>query len=269
MKLAVSNIGLSAYDHHGELSGLQEMGLEGLEVAPSRVWHDTWQGLTPVDVRAYRKQVESAGIKVVGLHSLLFDHPELSLFHDVETRARTLDFMVHLSGICRDLGGRTLIFGKGRTRGNMPLTQAFDIAIEFFTTLCRRIEKYGVLFCVEPLGPRDTDFINSALDSVQLVEAVNHPALRVQLDAKALVANQEAKPETFKAAKKYLVHYHANQPDLGVLDMTGDVDHAALGRMLGDIGYAGYVSIEQRMLNKDAPLDDISASAAVLRQCYK
>jgi len=38
VKLAVSNIALPAYDHVGLLPRVRALGLEGLEVALSRVW---------------------------------------------------------------------------------------------------------------------------------------------------------------------------------------------------------------------------------------
>ena len=73
------------------------MGFLGLEVAPSRVWKNTWQGLSPKSVERFRIEVENAGLSIVGLHSLFYDKPELGLFRDTETRRLTLDFMVHLS----------------------------------------------------------------------------------------------------------------------------------------------------------------------------
>lgn len=269
MKLAVSNIALTAYDHADELGQLPGIGLEGLEVAPSRVWRDTWQGLTPAMVDSYRRQVENAGLKVVGLHSLFYDQPDLGLFKDSETRGKTLDFLEHLSGVCRDLGGRTLIYGGGRRRGDFSLEGAKVAASIFFQDLFPRIEGHGTCFCFEPLGPLDTDFINSAMESLAIVRSLDHPALRVQLDAKALVENNEASPATFLAVARHLVHFHANEPGLGVLGSSTIIDHAAMGHMLRDVGYEGFVSIEQRMLNEDTPLDDVSQSAAVLKACYR
>ena len=110
---AISNIALPAYDHAAELGRLRDLGMEGLEVAPSRVWRDTWHGLTAADVSAYRHAVETAGLRVVGLHSLFFDQPDLGLFKAPEIRRQSLDFLEHLSAVCRDLGGRTLIY-RGR-----------------------------------------------------------------------------------------------------------------------------------------------------------
>lgn len=270
MRLAVSNIGLPAFDHRAELARLPALGFEGLEVAPSRVWRDTWCGLKPADVAAYRRTVEAAGLRVVGLHSLFFDQPELGLFKGAAPRARALDFLQHLSGVCRDLGGRTLIYGSSaaRRRGTLAADVAFAEAADFFAALAGRIKDHGTCFCFEPLGPDESDFINSAFDSLRIITAVASPTLRLQLDAKALVQNNEAGASTFRAAAPVLVHFHANDPGLGVLGSSGKVDHRALGDMLQEIGYDGYVSLEQRMLTPDDPMKDIERSAGVLHTCY-
>ncbi len=268
MRFALSNIALPAFDHTSNLDGLADLGFDAIEVAPSRVWRDTWHGLTTVEVSDYRRRIESAGLSVVGLHSLFYDRPELGLFKEPALRAQSLDFLEHLSKVCRDLGGKTLIYGGGRWRGELLEDEAQAEAVEFFGELTARVETHGTCFCFEPLGPNDSDFINSALESLDIVNEVASPALRVQLDAKALVENGEAKPELFREVADQLVHFHANEPGLAVLGTSGTVDHAALGGMLRDIGYEGYVSIEQRMINQDNPLGDVEKSALVVKEAY-
>ncbi|MCH7935527.1 MAG: sugar phosphate isomerase/epimerase [Proteobacteria bacterium] len=268
IRLAVSNIALPAFDHADDFGRLREFGIEAIEVAPSRVWQDTWKGLAPDAVADYRRRIEDAGLDVVGLHSLFYDQPRLGLFKEPTERAESLDFLEHLSGVCRDLGGRTLIYGGGRQRGALPEDEALAEAVDFFGELTKRVETHGTCFCFEPLGPGDSDFINSALDSLAIVEEVASPALRVQLDAKALVENGEAVIETFEAVRSKLVHFHANEPGLGVLGSTGEVDHALFGNALHAIGYKGYVSIEQRMLSQTDPLADLMTSAEVVKAAY-
>ena len=268
LKFAVSNIALPAYEHDSELAQLSELGFQGLEVAPSRAWKNTWHGLNPRHVTAYYRSAKSAGLNIVGLHSLIFDHPELGLFKGDECTNLTLEFFTHLSGICRDLGGKTLIWGGGRQRGELSKESAFEEAVSFMSKLVARIGDHGTCFCFEPLGPADSDFINSVHDSIRIVEAVNHPALRVQLDAKALVENDEARQDVFEAAMPYLVHFHANEPGLGVLGSSSEVPHQILGNHLRTIGYDGYVSIEQRMFNAINPLADVRKSSSILMECY-
>lgn len=269
VRLAISNIGLSPFDHDEQLRALPELGIEGLEVAPSRIWKDTWPGPGAAAVSTYRRSVEAAGLKVIGLHSLFFDHRDLGLFLDQSGRTETLDFLTHLSAVCRDLGGRTLVWGGGRNRGTTSGPDAYAEAVEFMKDLSARIEPHGTVFCFEPLGPEDTDFLHTARDALNVVEAVDHPAMAMQLDAKALVANRETGPEPFAIAAARLVHFHANEPGLGPLGTTGEVDHEAMGRHLRAVSYQGFVSSEQRMLNADDPLADIAASAATLRRCYR
>lgn len=268
MKLSVSTIGLTAFDHADELRRLPALGLSGLEVAPSRVWRDTGDGLTPSAVSSYRRVVEDAGLSIVGLHSLLFDRPELGLFTDADHRRRTVEFLVHLSGVCRDLGGRTLIWGGKRWRGETSADDARSLAVETLSTILSRTADHGTVFCLEPLGPADSDFVNSVRESQAIVHSVAGEGVGVQLDAKALFANGEATAETVAAVAGDLVHVHANEPDLGVLGTSGSIDHAGFGAMLREAGYDGYVSIEQKMLNADDPVADIARSAAVMRACY-
>jgi sugar phosphate isomerase/epimerase len=262
VRLAVSNIALPEYAHERELTQLGALGLSAVEVAPSRVWREA---PTAIEVARYRRAVEDAGLAVVGLHSLFFDQPELGLF---ERREETLRFLVGLSALCRDLGGRTLIWGGGRERGAVPLDEARRGAVSFMLELVRRVEGHGTTFCFEPLGPTDTDFIHLARESLDIVNELNHPALAVQLDAKALVANGEAEPATVAAVAHRLVHFHANEPDLGVLGSSGEIDHRALGAALRDVAYDGFVSIEQRQLDSADPMKAIAASARVAKDCY-
>ena len=258
---------MPAYDHARELNHLAAMGLTGLEVAPSRIWHDTWKGLTPAQVKDYRRTIETAGLKVVGLHSLFFDQPKLGLFKGAHQRTKSLAFLEHLSAVCRDLGGKTLIYGGGRKRDAVSYDDAWHETVHFMNELCNRIANHGTCFCFEPLGPKDSDFINSAYDSIRIVEEINHPALRVQLDAKALVENDEVGKDVFEAAAPYLVHFHANEPGLGVLGKTDMIDHRFLGSMLKAIDYQGYVSIEQREIAENSILG-VAQSVEILKAHY-
>lgn len=269
MKLSASNIALPAYDHAHYFPQLEEMGLAGVEVAPSRVWRETWSALKSAEVSRYRKSVENAGLTVVGLHSLFFDHPELGLFRGPEVSRLTLGYLVHLSGVCRDLGGKTLIFGSptARRRGNLSLIEAEAEVIDFFGTLCSQISHHGTCFCLEPLAAKESDFVNSARDAIRIANAVNDQAFQVQLDAKALTAAGEMNQEIFSQAGLKLVHYHANEPDFGVLG-SGAVDHEEIASLLHSVNYNGFVSLEQRMLDVNEPLNAICMSVAIMKEVY-
>lgn len=264
--LALSNIALPPRDHAALFPAVAALGVAGIEVAPSRVWPGAGPSVGSAQVAVYRRAVQDAGMTIVGLHSLFFDRPDLGLFKP-EARAATLDFLVDLSALCRDLGGRTLIWGGGRKRGAITQKDAVAESLRFLAELCPRIEDHGTCLCFEPLGPKDSDFVNSAFEAINIATTLSHPAFAVQLDAKALFENGEDNFATFVAAKSRLTHFHANQPGLGRLDQ-GPVDHRKMGEFLRQIGYDGFVSIEQRLLNQSDPMSDLRRSVAVLKECY-
>jgi len=268
MRPAISNIALPAFNHIADLSKIAEIGYHGIEVAPSRIWQDTWNGLQNDHVTRYRTEIEHAGLTVVGLHSLVFDHPELQLFGNPTSTEATLQFMVHLSSVCRDLGGRTLIWGGGRRRGTISADEAFDRAVEFMCALCDKTSGHGTIFCFEPLGPSDSDFVNGVLEAKAIADAVNRPNLCIQIDAKALVENNEIDADVFDAVTPALVHFHANEPGLGVIGSSGIVDHVRIGDMLNRAGYDRFVTAEQRMLSETRYLNDARESFRVLKTAY-
>lgn len=271
MKLAVSNIALPAHDHAALLPEIAALGFSGLEVAPSRVWSDTWHGLEARAVEAYRRAVEAAGLTVTGIHSLFFDQPEMTIFGDDATRTRTLEFLVHLSAMCRDLGGRVMVFGSppARRRGDLAPDKADVLAVDFFNRFHDATEDHGTVMCLEPLGPADTDFCGSMHEILSFREQTQPGALGLQIDARALTAHDEITPGVFARAQDGLVHVHANATDLGEL-LPGDaIDHPAVGRLLAEIGYDGFVSLEQRMVDETDPLGPVARSIAVMKEAYQ
>ena len=271
MKRAVSNIALPAGDHCGLLPVLADLGFQGLEVAPSRVWEDTWHGLGPSQVQAYRQAVEKAGLTGTGLHSLFFDQPEMTIFGGRETRRKTLDFLSHLSGLCRDLGGKVLIFGSpnARRRGAMESWDAHKVAAEFFDEFVAATRDHGTVLCLEPLGPKDTDFCGPLREIMQFRDEFHQNGLGLQIDARALTAHDEIDDAVFNDAAPDLVHVHANATDLGELLPDDPIDHDRIGTLLRDIGYSGFVSLEQRMVDPNDPIGPITRSAAVMNESYR
>lgn len=271
---SMSTIALPPEDHGPVLHDLAGFGIAGLEVAPTRAWSDVGPDApTAAAVERYRRHVEAASLRVVGLHSLFYGAREtdgMSLLAEGERRAATLAYLDHLAAVCRDLGGRTLVFGSppARRRGDLTADAARDRVVAFFGDLCARISGYGVCYCLEPLGPDETDFCNRLTESVAIARAVGHPALRCQVDAKALAANGEAALPSVREAGDLLVHCHANEPGLAPLAADGPVAHEALGSALRDIGYDGWVSLEMREPADGDLRGALARSSAVLKEAY-
>jgi sugar phosphate isomerase/epimerase len=97
---------------------------------------------------------------------------------------------------------------------------------------------------------------------------VAHESLKTQIDAKAVFYAGEANIHVFEKIRPTLVHVHLNEPDLGVLKESEEIDHGTLGSLLKGIHYRGYVAIEQKMIEEKDPLFFIKKSFEILRKYY-
>ncbi len=245
MKLAVSNIAWAGGDLEGNLRLLRELGVDGVELAPSLLWPEPAES-TAAQRREARARLESEGLAAVGLHALLFTRRDLTLFESEGRRRQALDYLLRMCELCRDLGGRTLVFGSPpcRRRGALPREEALSIAADFFHEAGRGAGSFGVFMLIEPLTPAETDFIVSAEEGAELVRRADHPHFRLELDGRAMAENRE----DFSAFSKYremLMHVQTSDPGLSEPGSKG-IDHAPIGRALQKSGYGGFVSLEMR-----------------------
>jgi sugar phosphate isomerase/epimerase len=247
MPLAFSNLALPAFDHFSLLPELRALGVEGIEVAPDHTWPRPYfgQGFSARQVGAYRHAAQAAGLKIVGLHALLGGRPELGIFEDADTRHHTIEHLVHLSQVCRDLGGRTLIMDSRWAR-NLETREAFLQCRAFLERLLPRIEEHGTMLCFAPLAPSDGDFCRLAPECLMLVSALDHASFGLHIGTAAMAANRETGHQHFAPRRGRLEHVHIDEPGLVALGSSDAVDHADMRRHLSAIGYDGWLSVIQR-----------------------
>ncbi len=245
MKLAASNLIFPAFNHFDLLPLMNSVGIEGLEVAPNHTWPAPWEGVPAGAVTAYRKAASTAGLSIVGLHSLLAGRPDLGLFDIPGMGGRSIDYLVRLSAICRDLGGKTLILGP-RWRRRLTDRVAWVQGRAFLELLLPRIEDHGTVLCFAPLASKDGDFCTTARECYMLVNAIDHPSFGLHLGAAGLAATGEMGHATFAAVRGRLEHFLADEPDLDAIGSSGRIDHADLRRHLAAISYYGWVSVVQQ-----------------------
>lgn len=240
---------------------VKEVGYEGLEIAPftlsKYVTDISDQTRRDIVTRAAR-----ADLEILGIHWVLVGPDDVYLNHpDEAVRAHTAQYLIDLVQFCGDVGGKVLIFGSPKQRNVMaPLTyqQSFDYARQAFEHVMPACQAHGVTICMEPLTHLETNFCQTAAETVKLIEAVDHPNFRLLLDTKAMTFEQESRATLIRKYAKYLRHYHANDENLNGPGW-GDVDFAPIFEALRDIGYAGYVSVE--VFNFDAGPEAIATKS--------
>ena len=81
------------------------------------------------------------------------------------------------------------------------------------------------------------------LRGVKLIKTVDHKALKLHLDVKAMSSEAKSIPEIIAENAAHTIHFHANDPNLRGPGM-GDVEFAPIATALKESGYNDYISVE-------------------------
>ncbi len=221
-------------------------GYRGWEVAPFMLAEDV-RNYTTRERIAYRNAVEAAGLEVIGLHWLL---AKTTGFHlttmDRVVRSRTAEYLGDLVRMCDELGGDLLVLGSPQQR-NVGKDQSMELAMENAAEVLRAVvpvlDECNLYVAVEPLGPEEGNFLNTAAEARELIERVASPQVRMHLDVKAMSCESLPITQIIRDNHDLMIHFHANDPNRRGPGM-GDVDFAPIMRTLRDVDYGGWVSVE-------------------------
>jgi len=247
IRLGICNELFEGWDFAEVCRTVKTLGYEGLEIAPFT--------LAPriIDLgsdrrRELRAMVEDSGLVTIGLHWLLAKTEGFYLTSpDREVRLRTGDYLVSMAEATRDLGGSLVVFGSPKQRDLLPgvsQEQATEYAIEVFQRVMPTIGAIGVDFCLEPLAPTETNFLNTCAQAMAVIEAVNHPHFKLHMDVKAQSGETGTSvPELIRRYAREAGHFHAQDVNLKGPGM-GDVDFGPIMKALASSGYDRWVSVE-------------------------
>ena len=246
MKFGICNETFGDWQLDRALEFARNAGYTGWEVAPFMLTDDV-PAYTVNQRSEYRRCVEQAGLKVIGLHWLLAQTDGLHLTTPIESvRRATSDYLCELTRFCSDLGGHVMVLGSPQQR-NFPVEQTEDSAMQFAADVLRdvvpELESRDVRIALEPLGPEEGNFLNTAADARVLQTLVDSEHVQLHLDVKAM--STEAKPITqiIRDNADAMIHFHANDPNRRGPGM-GDIEFAPIFDALREIDYDEWVSVE-------------------------
>src|SRR5450830_1280478 len=120
MKLAFSNIAWSAAEDADVLAILADQKIQGVEVAPTRLWPN-WEGASPQAAAAYARTMKEAGFETPSMQSLLFGREDLQVFGSAHQQADLLEHLTRVAELAAAMQAKVLVFGspKNRDRGQL------------------------------------------------------------------------------------------------------------------------------------------------------
>jgi D-psicose/D-tagatose/L-ribulose 3-epimerase len=262
MKFALCNEVLQPLPFARQCELAAAMGYDGLEVAPFTLAQDPAR-LTDAQAQEFGRIARDHGLEVFGLHWLLVAPAGLSIVSDdAAVRARTAAFMQRLVELCAAMGGRYLVHGSPKQRSVPPgvtRAQALERARDCFAQMAPAAAAAGLVYCIEPLAPAETDLINTVAEAAALVDAIGSPALRTMIDCSAAGQHEResiAALLTRWVASGHVAHVQVNDPNRRGPGQ-GELRFAPILRALAELEragqYRGVVAVEPFVYVPDGP----------------
>ena len=158
---------------------------------------------------------------------------------------------------CRDAGVQIVVLGSGEAR-RIPAGYDSVRASREFIVLVRKMadlaSAYGIIIAIENLNHKETNFVLSVSQAIDIVKAVNRPSFRLTVDIYHMLVEDEP-ADVIEHAKGLLVHCHiAEKTDRAYPGKTG-ADFRPYFKVMRKIGFRGKIMIESKWwdFDKEAP----------------
>jgi len=224
------------------------LGYDGVEISPFTL-ADSVTEISTKRRNAIRRAAEENGIEVVGLHWLLVKPEGLYINHPDEfIRIKTQEYIAALIHFCADIGGKVLVHGSPHQRTikeGWNIKDSWDYAKETFKISLKAARQRNVFYCIEPLAPLQTNFINTVSQAIQFVKEVRHPNFKMVFDCRSAIASEKSLTGALLQAvdSGYLRHVHINDAN-GTGPGFGETKFEPILKTLLKNGYKGYLSVE-------------------------
>ena len=239
MKLSISNIAWESNYDEVLYKYMGELGYEGLEIAPTRIFKEPYCQLKSAHSWA-DYLFRNYNLRISSLQSIWYGRTE-KIFGSDDDRQILLSHNRKVVDFAAAVGTQNLVFGCPKNR-NISSENDYEIAIHFFKVLAEQAWKDGVVIAFEA-NPviYNTNFINTTKDAVLFIRDVNHPGLRLNLDIGTIIYNDETL-EWIESNVSMINHVHISEP--GLKQIKRRSVHQDLIRILQVAGYNRYISIE-------------------------
>jgi D-psicose/D-tagatose/L-ribulose 3-epimerase len=217
---------------------VRELGFDAIEFPVENV--GDWDPARAADLLAEHELGSSLCAAMPPGRDLLADGEEVRSTQ--EFLRRCVDIAVRIGspvigGPMYSAVGRTWLLDGGERRKTLErlrlaLRPVVDYAGEF-----------GVKLALEPLNRYETSLINTAEQALEVVEAVDSPALGLLLDTYHMNIEEKNPADAIRLAGSHLAHVHASASDRGSPG-ADHIDWPAVADALHDVAYAGALCIE-------------------------
>jgi D-psicose/D-tagatose/L-ribulose 3-epimerase len=168
---------------------------------------------------------------------------------DPRVQQNVLAYLRRATDVLLALGGGPIVGAAYTAAGRVyPASpdqrkREFDLAVKHMRQAAAYAGDRNVVIAIEPLNRFESSFMSKTEIAVELVAAVDHPAIGVNLDTFHINIEERSFGETIERVGGKLYHVHACENDRG-RPGSGHVPWGEVAEALGRIGYDRTIVIE-------------------------
>lgn len=219
MKISISNISWGTLQIEDLGSELKNIGIQGIEIAPTLIWEDL-AGASIESVLKYKEICENLGLKISGIQSLMYGHPEFQIFNQ-DSWSSMINHLEKVISIGGSLNAEIAVFGspKNRVKGAIGNEQAFEIAAIFFKKLIPYLQESNLILTLEPNAPGyGADFLTHYAEVVSICDVIGSKWIMPQIDTGCAVMVGEDPVKLFE--QRAPRHIHLSAPNHEIFSST-------------------------------------------------
>ena len=241
MKLSISNIAWSAERDTEMYLFLQNIGVQGLEIAPTRIFPQNPYNYLPEAKEWADKLKNEYNLEVSSMQSIWYGHTE-KIFGTSKERKILIDYTKKAIDFAEIIGCRNLVFGNPKNRDTEDVESVLPNAIDFFKEIGDYAYEHNTVIALEA-NPiiYNTHFINYTEQAVEMAYKTNSKGIKVNVDLGTIISNEED-INYLKLIPEYINHVHISEPFLNLIEKR--ILHQQLFSILKELEYSRYVSIE-------------------------
>lgn len=170
-----------------------------------------------------------------------------------------------------EVGLKTIVFGSGGARNapkGFPKEKAVEQFVDFCKRLAGRIEGCKVCVVLEPLQPREANYLNFVREGRELCERIGSPRIRLLADIFHMLQGGEGAQSIEQTTPDLLRHCHiAEKGPRTAPGMSSDGSQfVPYFAALKKIGYEGGVSCECGWGGKESQRANLEKALSVMRR---
>jgi sugar phosphate isomerase/epimerase len=254
MNLSVSNIGWNQSENKKAIDILKSYQISNVDVSPSLINDEI------------ENDYNKADIKMVGMQSLLYTCPPVSLFDGEIEKQIILNHLKEIFKLANRLKIKPLVFGSPKNRFIKDFNNfKIEKAIEIFKEIGDMAKTFDCIVCLEANAKEyGCNFITNTTEAINFINNVKHENLKLVLDISTTIFNSESLEHIFENGASLIEHIHISSPYLKSIDTLKNKE---ISSVIKKYNYNKYVTLECNLLNNET-LDTLINNVEIFSEAY-